>query len=278
MANSDTPELMDVRSKLSFFKSQIESSSKPKTAPKPPPKRLLSQTFDSGFLNSLENSFGEKKDGVKEQEGIELNSKTRPLSQKLDKGFMKSLENSVKTSNTPIHTASVENQLPPVTTQDRTSVDKTNVKPQNNQQPSNLPHSESASLIFQKPLSPLPPAPPTPPSSQMTAAMMEIGEQYFHEINEEDEYEEEYNNSSENDHDQVANITRHNSGTRRESDDGNDPLKNLITLALLKEVIDSAVKSQQGNWFEFRSFIIFLFNHDCSSFTISAVFNNYTTS
>ena len=81
MANSDTPELMDVRSKLNFFKSQIESSSKPKTAPKPPPKRPLSQKFNSGFLKFVKNFFGEKNDGVKEQGDIKSNSKPRPLSQ-----------------------------------------------------------------------------------------------------------------------------------------------------------------------------------------------------
>ena len=274
MANSDTPELMDVRSKLSFFKSQIESSSKPKTAPKPPPKRPLSQKFNSGFLKSLENSFGEKKDGVKEQEGIELNSKARSLSQKLEKGFMKSLENSLKTSDTSIHTVSVENQLPPVTNQHRTAVDKTDNKLQNNQQPSNLSRSESVSSFFQKPPAPpappappppAPPAPPPPPPppppttlpfSQLATAMMGIGEQYFHNVNEEDEedeYEEEYNNSADScddtDDDQVVDITRYNSDTKQESDDGSNLLKDL------KDVVDSAARSQQGNWFEFRSFI-----------------------
>lgn len=273
MANSDTPELMDVRSKLNFFKSQIESSSKPKTAPKPPPKRPLSQKFNSGFLNSLENSFDEKKDGVKEQGTIKPNSKPKPLSQKLDKGFMKSLENSLKTSDISIHNASVENQLPPVTNQHRSAVDKTNSKPENNQQPCNLSRSESVSSFFQKP-PPAPPAPPTLPSSQLATEMMGIGQQYFHNVNEEDEedeYEEDFSNSADspddtvvvidekkNDHDQISDVTGDNSDTRRGSEDGSDLLKNLITLALLKDVVDSAARSKQGNWFEFRSFM-FLF-------------------
>ena len=81
MANSDTLEIIDVRFKLSFFESQIGSSSKPKTALKPPPKRSLSQKFNSGFLKFVKNFFGEKNDGVKEQGDIKSNSKPRPLSQ-----------------------------------------------------------------------------------------------------------------------------------------------------------------------------------------------------
>ena len=47
MANSDIPEVMNVRSKLSFSKNQIESPSKFKTSPEPPPKSKLDQNFSS---------------------------------------------------------------------------------------------------------------------------------------------------------------------------------------------------------------------------------------
>ena len=48
MANPDIPEVMNVRSKLSFSKNQIESPSKFKTSPEPPPKSKLDQNFSSG--------------------------------------------------------------------------------------------------------------------------------------------------------------------------------------------------------------------------------------
>ena len=73
MANSDTPEVMNV----SFSKNQIDSPSKIKTSPEPPPKIKLDQNFSSG----------KKK---QEQGRTETNSKPRrPLSQKLGKSFMK---------------------------------------------------------------------------------------------------------------------------------------------------------------------------------------------
>ena len=186
---------------------------------------------------------------------------------------MKSLENSLKTSGTSVYNASVKNQLPVLANQHRTALDKTNNKTQNNQQPSsNLSCLQSVSSFFQKlPLLLPPPVPSTLPSSQLATAIKGVGEQYFHNVNEEDEedeYEEDHNNSvdspddtdvlsdeKENDHDQVADITGHKSDTRRESDDGSDLLKNLITLPLLKDVLDSAARSQQGKWFELRSFI-----------------------
>ena len=125
-----------------------------------------------------------------------------------------------------------------------------------------MSRSESVSSFFQKPL-PAPPAPPTLPSSQLATAMMGIGEQYFHNVNEEDEedeYREDSSNSvdssddtdvvideKKNDHDQISDVTGDNSDTRRRSEDGSDLLKNSITLALLKDVVDSAAGSKQGN-------------------------------
>ena len=156
MANSDAPELMNVRSKLSFFKGQIESNSKPKVAPKPLPKRPLSQKFDNGFLRSLENSFGNKVDANKNQECAEPNNKPRPLSQVVDKNFMMSLGKSLKVPDNSVPPA------PPVPPH-RHQADKTVTKQQDAHQPAFLSHSESVSSLFRKPRPSQPPPPPSPP-------------------------------------------------------------------------------------------------------------------
>lgn len=250
MANSDTPEVMNV----SFSKNQIDSPSKIKTSPEPPPKIKLDQNFSSG----------KKK---QEQGRTETNSKPRrPLSQKLGKSFMKYFKNSFKTSNTSTYTAIIENPVPPVKNQLKSTVDESTSKQKYFKQPSKLYRSESVSSFFQKPIPP-PPAHSNRPSSQLATTMIGIREQSFHEEDEENEKEEMYNNSTDffdesyvdsdekkNDHDQISAVTRYNSDNRWEADDGSDLLKKLITLALLKDVVGSAVRSQQGNLFKSWSF------------------------
>lgn len=254
MANSDIPEVMNVRSKLSFSKNQIESPSKFKTSPEPPPKSKLDQNFSS-----------DKK--KKDQGRTETSSKPRrPLSQKLGKSFMKYFKNSFKTSNTSTYTAIVENPVPSVKNQLRSTVDESTSKLKNNKQPSNLSRSASVSSFFQKPIPPRP-ALSNRPTFQFATTMIGIGEQSFPEEDEENEKEEMYNNSTDffdqsyvdsdekkNDHDQISAVTGYNSDNRWEADDGSDLIKKLITLALLKDVVGSAVRSQQGNLFKSWSF------------------------
>ena len=242
MANSDAPELMNVRSKLSFFKDQIESNSKPKVAPKPLPKRPLSQRFDNGFIRSLENSVGNKVDANKKQEGAEPNVKPRPLSQMVDKNFMMSLGKSLKVPDNSVPL------VPPVPPH-KNQAEKTVNKQQGAHQPVFLSRSKSVNSLFQmpRPIQP-PPPPPVPPlfpnlfSPDVAATQTKDREKVFQvEEGEGQKGQAEgtisTDSSDDSDH---GNTDSDTDNSDNGNDSGNDLLKSLFTLALLKDVVQGA--------------------------------------
>ena len=241
MANSDAPELMNVQSKLSFFKDQIESNSKPKVAPKPLPKRPLSQKFDNGFLKSLENSVSSKVGTNKKQEGAQPNVKPRPLSQVVDKNFMMSLGKSLKV---PDNSVPPETPVPPHRDQPERALNKQ----QDARQPVSLSRSESVASLFRKPQLPQPPSPLPPQlfpnlfSPEVSTIQTKDREKIFQvEEGEEEEGQAEgtisTDSSEDSDHDSTnSECNDSNNG----NDSKNNLLKHLFTLTLLKDVVRGA--------------------------------------